>query len=254
MKANLRIILTSLLRDKIFIGLLALNIIASLASFFLGSAAIVESSEMATVFSSACARGISAIGSMIFVGIYVQRLYESKEIEAALSRPLSLSKLIFSYWLSFSILSVILNLPVIVLIYSISPLKNYAFALWAFSLLLENLIIVAASLFFSLSLEKFGNSFFISLGFYILSRMAFFFDQIASRQLEESSDSLAYFYKIIIKIIGTILPRLDLFAQSKWLSTPDIEPSGLGIFITQFIIYVPFILCAAIYDLRRKRL
>jgi len=64
--------------------------------------------------------------------------------------------------------------------------------------------------------------------------------------------SLNGYIEIIMKIISTIMPRLDLFTKSSWLKE-SVSIQEFQIIITQFIIYAPLLLLMSLYDFHKKK-
>ncbi|MBF0393988.1 MAG: hypothetical protein HQL38_15020 [Alphaproteobacteria bacterium] len=251
MRATFRYVLLTALRDRLFAGLFAVGLLAVLTSSFLGDAALVERGELTTVFAAASVRVILVLGIVLFVGFHVQRLYESREIEAILSRPLSREGFVLSYWLGLAAVALLLAVPVLALVAGAAGRVDGAgFLWWSASVLLEVLIVVALALFCSLTLERAIPSALAALSFYTLARMMSFLTAIADRP--GMDNELHPLVGWVVKAVSLFMPRLDLFGQTAWLVYGPDAAFGLAV-AGQAAIYVPLLLAAAMFDLRRKR-
>src|SRR5271155_3737620 len=101
MLTNIRYILITALRDWLFIGLLAGILLATAVSATLGSTAFIEEKEMTVTFAAGAARLILMVGMIVFVCFHIRNAFDTKEIDVILSRPISRSNLVISYWLGF---------------------------------------------------------------------------------------------------------------------------------------------------------
>ena len=103
MNALIRYVLLTAVRDWLFIGLFAILIFACTISLFLGSTALSEQSSMQLVFLASSTRMILVVGMILFICFHIRRSFENREIDFLISRPISRSTLLFSYFFSFVI-------------------------------------------------------------------------------------------------------------------------------------------------------
>ncbi len=252
MISTLRYVLIIALRDKLFAGLFVFMAFALGASLFLGDSAMVEKYAASAVYAGAVSRMIIVFGLLIFISFHVQRLYDSLEIEAILSRPISRASFVISYWASFSVIAVLLAVPAVIAVSFFLPSFSYSFILWGSSIILESLIVVALGLFCSLTIRRAVNSILAGIGFYMLTRFGSLFTSIADYNISfDNSSYFDVFMKYAIEAIAMLMPRLDLFGQTRWLIYgADID---ISLLVVQVLIYVPLLLTAAIFDLKRKQ-
>lgn len=252
MLTNIRYILLTALRDWLFIGLLLGIVAAVLISHVLASTALVEVLEMNLAFGAGSARMILAIGLIVFVCFHIRHAFDSKEIDVILSRPISRSNLILSYWLGFATVACVLVIPTVAVISCVAVLQVEGFLVWAASLLCETFMVVAIALFAACTLRSAVASVMASLGFYVLSRMmGFFVATTHSRMLE--SEWIDVIGKQVTVFISMVIPRLDFFAKSEWLIYGVISHQEVLLFFIQTAIFVPILLTAAIIDFNRKQ-
>jgi ABC-type transport system involved in multi-copper enzyme maturation permease subunit len=172
-----------------------------------------------------------------------------------LSRPISRAKFVVSYWLGFSIVSLlILTLFSLFMVFFLQ--YNYdGLSLWVTSMAMEILIMTAFALFASIILRSSVTSVLLCFGFYIVSRMMGFFSYILDKHHSFDLLSFDFYAQKVIWLASYLLPRLDLFGQSKWLTygIDSITISNFVIPVAQSLIYIPILLIFAIIDFSKKQ-
>ena len=251
MLATVRYVLLTALRDRLFLGLLVGGGLAAGLAGFLGDAAMVEGDQMALVFAGTAVRLILVIGLVLFVAFHVQRLYETREIEAILSRPLSREGFVIAYWFGMALLAVLLAVPLCALMVTAGAVDPAGLGLWAATVVLECLVVVAFTVFAGLTLERALFTSLVTLGFYVLSRMMSFFVAIA--EFRGARNDFERFMNYCIEGLAALCPRLDLFGQTEWLAHGAGSGGIGGLAVLQTLVYVPLLLAAATFDLKRKR-
>jgi ABC-type transport system involved in multi-copper enzyme maturation permease subunit len=248
MRPTLRLVLLTALRDRLFYSLFGLIAVALGVATYLGGAAVFEKLEMTAVYAAGAARAMVVVGLIVFVAFHVERLYDTREIEAILSRAISREKFVFTYWAAMAFVASLILAPIVALVLMISPSTAGA-AYWGASLALETMIVIAFAVFAGCTLERAIPTIFASVGFYLMSRMMSFFVAIAT-----SGDpvGLDHVTDTIIEAIALLAPRLDLFAQTRWIVYGSDGSDVTLLLIAQATVYVPLLLSAAMFDLRRK--
>ncbi len=251
MHTTIRYILITALRDRIFIGLFTGMFIATGICLLLGSTAFLEPQHMAMALASGAARMILMVGLMVFTCFHIRQGFDSKEIEVMLSHPMSRAQLLLSYWLGFSLVGVLLALPVLMMIALIGPHDLAGYMGWAASLLLEAMLVVAMAIFSSFTLRSAVMSVMSCMGFYILSRLMAFFVMTSQSGLAAAGSSFTPFKKIL-ELLYILVPRLDMFTKSQWLVYGADTMAGWIYVPMQAAIFVPLLLLAAMADFRRQ--
>jgi hypothetical protein len=249
MTPTIRFVLITALRDRLFASLFGLLALTLAAGVYLGGAAIEESREMAVVYAAGSARAFVMLGLIVFTAFHVERLFDTREIEAILARAISRSGFVVWYWSGLSVVGALLIAPLTVTILVLAVSKA-GVLYWAASLLCEGAIVIAFTIFCALTLERAIPTIFAAVGFYLLSRLVGFFLGIAIHGAQNGIEGLD---NAIFKIISISIPRLDLVGQTRWL-VYGVEPttSFLGLIALQTLVYVPLLLLACMVDLHRK--
>lgn len=252
MKIILKYILKTAIRDRFFLGIAFAMIFAFSISSMISYSTVSEQTQMQVVVFASSVRLILTCGMVLFICFHIHKSFDNKEIQFILAKNISRYKFIFSYWISFAIISLLLIIPLnIVILYFCEVNFNGAFQ-WITSIILEILIINTFAIISSLIIKSSVISVFGTIGFYIVSRlMGFFLQDIVFLNNGELAENVSNFSFISMEYISSIFPRLDLFGQTKWL----IYGNDLKIFkiiVIQSIIYIPIMLLTAFYDFRKK--
>ncbi len=248
MIATLRFVLLTAVRDRLFAGLFTMVAAGFAMAIYLGDAALVEKGQTTVVYAGGASRTLLILGLIVFQAFHIQRLYETREIEAILSRAISRDQFILAYWAGFALVAVLLAVPIIALVF-LFQWSGEGAVWWAISLILECFIVVAFAIFAGVTLERAVPAVFATVGFYVLSRLMSFFLSISESTPREGINVITV---PLSDFVSLLLPRLDLFAQTRWLVYGPGAQESLLILAGQAALYVPLLLFAATFDLRRK--
>jgi ABC-type transport system involved in multi-copper enzyme maturation permease subunit len=208
---------------------------------------------MTLSFAAASSRVIIMLGVIVFIGFHMRNAFDAKEIDVLLSRPISRTTLVLSYWFGFSTVATLLVLPTVILIYAIGTLNQTGFFLWSLSLLLESWLVVSIALFAALTIKSGVGTVLASLAIYTLSRMMGFF------LITTSSGGLFKDHEVnvgaqwLMQGISTIVPRLDFYAKSNWLIYGAKSYEDLYLFLMQSAVFIPLLVIASVIDFKRKQ-
>jgi ABC-type transport system involved in multi-copper enzyme maturation permease subunit len=225
------------------IGLIIIIFIAN----FLGNTAFIEQNQTTIVYLAGSARIYILINLILLAAFYIKRSLESREVEFILAKPISREKFLLSYLISFTLLTLMIEVFLAVLILITTKPSLYGLVIWSFSLILESIIIISFTIVTSLITQSAIVSIMASIGFYVISRMMGFFLFLIDHNEIGSKESL-------LKLISSLLPRLDLFSQTKWLIYGINDISYLPLLVVQAMIYTALLFSIAVIDFRRKEL
>lgn len=253
MFSNIRYVLLTATRDRLFFGLLITVLVAAYISSVLGSTALLEPEQMTMTFTAASARVIVMIGLIVFIGFHMRNAFDAREIDVLLSRPISRTSLVLSYWLGFAVVASLLVIPTVILVAAMGLLNQTGYALWSLSLLLESWLVVSITLFAALTIRSGVGTVLSSLAIYTLSRMmGFFVATTEARHLFETVE-INTGARWLMTVISLIVPRLDFFTKSNWLIYGPKSYDDLWFFLIQSAVFIPLLLAAAVIDFKRKQ-
>lgn len=253
MLSNVRYVLLTATRDRLFIGLLVGILVAAYISSVLGSTAMLESGQMTIAFTAASARVIIMLGIIVFIGFHMRNAFDAKEIDVLLSRPISRTTLVVSYWLGFCAVATCLVIPTIILMAVIGALNQTGFLIWSVSLLCESWLVASVALFAALTIKSGVGTVLASLAIYTLSRMMGFFLMATSSGAAFREHEINVGAQWLMSGISIIVPRLDLFAKSKWLIYGAHSYEDATLFLVQSAVFIPILMAASIIDFKRKQ-
>jgi hypothetical protein len=240
------------MRDWLFIGLFLAIFSTFAVSNMIGFTATTEKFSMQLVIFAGITRIILVCGMIVFICFHISRAFENREISFILSKNISREKFIFSYWLGFNIISLVFILQTALTIVIFSKYSFAGLLEWLLSVVFELMIISTFSILTTLILGSAVFSVFLSSGFYLISRLMGFFINVQTLNSKNIIyDVFLSVIKFLIKFISSIIPRLDLFGQTKWLIYgPD--TNMLYVMLAQFTIYISIMFMMAFYDFKRK--
>lgn len=253
MLSNIRYVLLTATRDRLFLGLLAGILAAACISSVLGSTAMLEPEQMTLAFTAASARVIIMIGIIVFIGFHMRNAFDAREIDVLLSRPISRTTLVLSYWIGFCVVATLLVLPTIVLVALLGALNHTGLLLWSVSLLLESWLVASVALFAALTIKSGVGTVLASLAIYTLSRMMGFFLATTTSTSVFKEVEMNLGAQWLMKAIALIVPRLDFYAKSNWLIYGAKSYEDLYLFLIQSAVFIPLLIAASVLDFKRKQ-
>ena len=236
-------------RNRSGILLIAMVVIAFLASIFVRQQAITESARMQTAFLASVLR----VGAVFIIAITVLqgsvREFNDKVLELMLSLDLPRAAYLVGKFLGYALLSVVCAIVVALpLLFLSEPLHVIK---WASVLVLELWIVTALALFCITTFSQLLPAAAFVISFYLLARSISAIKLISHSTLVEpglASDFAAW----LASAIALVLPRLDAFTQTAWLVDATAQPLTLVAAILQTGVYVLLLLFAAMFDLNRR--
>jgi hypothetical protein len=252
MKTTMRFILLTAIRDKLFPALFILIFAVIGITRALAATAMLENQEMHMVMSAGLTRIIINIGVAVFVCFHVRSMYDSKEIDVMISRPLSRPHLVLGMWAGFSIVATLLCVVSSAILFLLSPISITGYITWIGSLLLECWIMVGIALFASLTNKGAVTSVMVTFTLYILGRLMAFFVATANAKMIFQNKIVNDIAEYGIELISVVIPRLDMFAHTDWLLYGVKDTMDVAFFVTQGLIFIPFVLTLAILDFSKK--
>lgn len=240
------------IRDSLYVGVFVILLFTIGIAYFLGNTAIVEKHEMIISYIAASTRLIAQIGMILFVSFHIKRMFDNKEIDFIISRPISRTSFILWYWVSLIFIASIIIIPIGLFISIIATVNTKGLFYWTLSVFCESIIMIAFTLLASLFLESVVIAVMASCCFYIVSRMMGFFIALDNTNLLLDGSLLNTVLYYILQCIAVIMPRLDLFGKSEWLLYGIQNNKEFLLYQVQSLIYIPLLLFISFFDISRK--
>lgn len=247
-----RYVMMAALRDRLLLSLGLVLLVGAALALFLGSGALVEADRFSLVFAAGGLRFAGVAGLVLFVAFHMRRAFDSKDIDFLLSRPVSRTGFIFSHALAFSLLALMLGLAGGAVLLAVNPASiGPGHLLWVASFAAELIIVVNATLFFSMVVSSASGSVLAVFGLYVLARLM---GQLLGIAATDSDMRGWEILRTVMDAVSMVVPRLDLMAQTSWLVYPDMATGiGYGFILAQAVLYTALLVCAAVIDLRRRQ-
>jgi hypothetical protein len=243
-------LLRTVLGDRAIAALVLLMVAGMAIAAFVGSTALVEQRELATVFTATACRLAVVIVLTLVTCFHVRRAFEMREVDLLLSRPISRGDFVAAHVVTLLLLAAIAATLAGAAVGVVARPAAVALGLWTLALLIEAAIVAVAALFFALSLPSGVASALACFGLYVLARLIGLLAGIAAAQ--SHTGPTGWLLDQLMTVFALLLPRLDLLAQSAWLVHG--AGTGLGTLFAQGAVYVVFLAAAARFDLGRRQL
>lgn len=248
----IKYVLTAAVRDRLVISLIIMLVLGSCLALFMGSAAVSEKGQFLAVFAAGGLRFVGVLGLVLFVVFFIRRSFDSKDVEYLLSRPVGRIQFLLSYTIAFATLAAGMGLAQGLCLY---VLGNFhapppGEILWCASIIMENIIMVTAALFFAMVLSSAATAAMATCGLYVLARMM---GQILGIIDTEGASFGGKAMISAMEGISAITPRLDLMGQTSWLIYGPDAHVGYGFIAAQGIVFTALVFLAALIDFVRKQ-
>ncbi len=236
-------------RNRLFILLVIVLICILGLTEFIGELAITETRQTQGAVLGAGLRLFSVCIVSLFVITTMVREFNDKGFEMLLSLPIPRASYYCGKLLGFFCLSIAIAAAagIILLLYS----QTDFILLWSFSLLCELLIIISLSLLCVFTFSNITVAFMVVMAFYLLSRSMYAIQLISDSPILEVDTFSREVMNFMIDAIAFLLPELNIFTNSSWL-TYGVEVHQLLPVLVQTIIYLILLVSAGMFDLYRK--
>lgn len=240
------------MRDRLVLSFLALLVVATCLSIFIGSTAVIEARQFTLVFSAGGLRIAGVAGIVLFVVFFIRRAFDTKDIEYLLSRPISRFSFVVSHAIACSVLAFAAATLISITLFIVVPNNTIdeGFWLWAISLITELVIMANVAFFFAMVLTSAVSSALAVFALYIMARMMGTLLGVIHAGLTFPGADI---FSAVFQFVSLIVPRLDLMAQTSWLIYGVEDAIGFGFVLTQLIVYTAMIVAATYVDLKRRQ-
>ena len=225
-------------------------LVLCLASLLVRELAITESQRIQVSFLASLLRITNALVIAAFIISTLQREFNDKVPSLVLALDVARSQFVLGKALGLGLVATLVALAYALPLALLAPTATWW--PWTASLVLESLMIAAVSLFCGFSLRSVAAGLLVTIGFYVLAKSFAAIQLISHASLNAGSVTHRYMTGLL-DTLALLLPRLDQFAQTRWL-VDGIESAMLGGLALQTVIFVALVTCAAMFDLYRKNL
>ena len=222
------------------------------AAYFLQQLAITESTRLQIAFAAAVTRFAAVFILSLHILTSIVREFNDKGLELTLSFDIRRSYYILGRLLGFaliaSLMAVIATLPQLLL----APLS--AALQWGISLVLELALMAALSLFCIVTFTQLMPAASFVFGFYLLARTLTAIRLMSDTPLFGGGTLTHQVATWLIDLLALVLPALDRYTQSIWLSDHAAAWPVLAALALQTLLYIVLLVAAAMFDFYRRNL
>ena len=216
---------------------------------FTGELAITETRQVQAAVTAFGLRLFTVCVIGLFVVTSMVREFNDKGFEMLLSLAITRGSYYFGKLAGFILLSLIMVMAASLILFLYSPVADVL--LWSASLLCESLIIITLSLLCLFTFNSITTAFVAVIVFYLLSRSMYAIQLISDSPILETTTISQELLNFTIDAIAYVLPDLNIFTSSAWL-TNGADTSALLPVLIQTAIYLVFLIAAGLFDLYRK--
>ena len=221
-------------------------------ALFAGELAIIEARGFRAGLLGAWLRSCAVLTAAAYVVASMVREFDDNGMELMLSAPAPRGTYYAGKLTGFAGVAVLWTLVGgCALVWHAPPAQV---GIWAASLGLEVLLVVAMSLACVLSLSRVTSALGAVMGFYVLSRAIAALQLMAHEPLAVHATVSQRFVRGFVDALAFVLPDLDRFTESSWLIHGDGTMADLGFAAAQTAIYLGVLAAVALFDLYRKAL
>ena len=221
-------------------------------ALFAGELAIIEARGFRAGLLGAWLRSCAVLTAAAYVVASMVREFDDNGMELMLSAPAPRGTYYAGKLTGFAGVAVLWTLVGgCALVWHAPPAQV---GIWAASLGLEVLLVVAMSLACVLSLSRVTSALGAVMGFYVLSRAIAALQLMAHEPLAVHATVSRRFARGFVDALAFVLPDLDRFTESSWLIHGDGTMADLGFAAAQTAIYLGVLAAVALFDLYRKAL
>ncbi|CAN5443958.1 hypothetical protein BH11PSE11_BH11PSE11_30710 [soil metagenome] len=239
------------LRNRLIWLVVAVALIAIGISGFLNELALTESRQIQVALLAAFLRFSAVFLIATFVVTSMVREFNDKGLELLLALPLPRAGYFLGKLAGFAALALVPGLLFGALTLFFSPFEQSA--QWTISLLCELWIVAAFSVLCVLTFNQIMTSLSAVMGFYLLARSIAALQLIGSDPLNNGTISQQAI-NMVVKGISAVLPHLDDFTRTEWLSYHTGSWTSLSALLVQAAIFLSLLAGAALFDLYRKNI
>ena len=245
-----RFTLIEAIHSRVALAALIVILVGAGIGQFTNMLALTDSSGIQAATLAALYRMAAVFLLCSFTIASVVREHNDKSLELIFSLPLPRAGYLLGKWLGCTLAAVVLAALFALPLGFSAPWP--ALAAWAVSLALELTLMTSASLLCALTFAHVVGSLTATAAFYALARAMGALLAIGSGSVAPLESAGFQTASWILHVIATLLPRLDLFTRTAWL-TGDAPPfADLGLIALQSLVYTALLLAAGFIDLMRK--
>ena len=218
-------------------------------SVFIASISLTESMENQRIFLAASLNVFILLLSTFYLVAGIHREAQDKAQEFILANPIRRYQYFFSKLLMSSILAGCLIIPSSMLMWWVSSFEMAVY--WALGLYFEVQLVLLVAVIFALNFSHIAMSLLATMSFWLLSRVMPFIQGLGDSLFVENASSWQKISHYFMDFIALVLPKMDVFLQSKWLLDGG-ELPAISSMLSEFLLYLILLISVGLYDFYRK--
>jgi ABC-type transport system involved in multi-copper enzyme maturation permease subunit len=230
--------------------LAAVIVLLVATSLFVHEIAVTESTRMQVGIYASSARLASVFIAGLYVLASVTREFNDKGLDIALALELPRSHYILGKLAGFIAVGIGLAAAVSLPLAVVAPFD--AALKWGASLVLELGIVIALSLFCTVTFRHMIAAASFVMAFYLLARTLTAIRLLSAHPLTGADSAVHRGLGLLAEGLAFVVPTLDRWTQTGWLVNQQANWLDIGGLLVQSVIYIAFLTAAATFDFYRK--
>jgi ABC-type transport system involved in multi-copper enzyme maturation permease subunit len=249
-----RLTLLEARRNRLLWLALLLALAGLVVAQFLSQVAVTETGLIRVTVTAAFYRLAAVFILANFVVTSLLREFADKGVELTLSLPVARASFALGKLTGFALYAFILAALFALALALGTGAPPPRVALWCASLAAELTLVAAMGTFCAFSLSSSTAAIAAVLGFYLLARSVAAIQVIAAAPFAADPGVFHNLINRAVDFLALLLPRLDLFTRSDWLSAVDPGSGELAIVFGQAALYTVLLASATLVDFYRREL
>jgi hypothetical protein len=229
-------------------SVIAAIVIALCLALFVERIVLTEQVRAAVVAYAVIVRlGLVLLLAQAIIANTVRDLHE-RVVEHFLALPLTRLQYAIGKWLGWAavagVSAIAAGLPLLGFMGTPGRLS------WTLSFVVEAVVVASLALLLALSLGRVVTAMLAFCGLYLFARISYLLVLFANNMGASEGSAVERFDAFYIELAGYLLPRMDRFAETAWLTGGAIH---VGPGLLQGVIYLALLGAVASLELRRKQ-
>ena len=219
-------------------------------SFFVRELAITESDRVQIAFLAVLTRLAAVFITSLHIISTMARDFNDRVVDLSLALELPRASYILGKFVGYAALTVAIAVAAGLLLTPFT--QGSGLVAWTSTLMLELWIVVALSVFCIITFNQVMPAASFVLAFYVLARSISAIQLISASPLLADQNLAHVFAQWLLNALAYLLPALDRFGQTDWLTEGSTGIASLVRAAGQTLAYVPLLISAALFDFHRR--
>lgn len=228
----------------------AVVIVLGAASLFVHQIAVTDSTRMQIGIYASGMRLASVFVAALYVLASITREFNDKGLDIALALDLPRAHYILGKLAGFVAIGLVIAAAATLPLAFVAPPE--ATLQWGASLALELGIVMALSLFCTVTFRQLIAAASFVMAFYLLARTLTAIRLMSAQPLADADAPVHQAIRLLVEGLALVIPGLDAWTQTAWLVNQPATWLDMGVLLWQSALYITLLTAAAMFDFYRR--